>query len=332
MEKKMKAAVVEGNCKIRIRQVDEPEIEKETQLKVHVSKGAICNTTDNKIYATDTPEKHWPNKPFPFILGHECTGRVVETGKAVKDIRVGDRIVYWSVDGGAFADYVILDTEQAAVGKISEEFPEDIAAMFEMVIGAGRLLFHEDGEALIRKGDKVAIFGLGPAGLIYHRLARMLGAGRVCGIGRRKLRLDTSLEVGADLALSSREENFEERVWEGLSGKPDVIIDATGGDVVKEMILLAKPETKIIAYGVPPFDWSVKKAELEKAGICPPEFQGVECARVSLRRCIDWAEREDTGLDRIITHRIPLEEIGRGLDMCRLERDSTLKVIVTVNE
>lgn len=327
----MKAAVVEGNCKIRIRQVEEPKIEKGTQVKVHVSKGAICNTTDNKIYATDTPEKHWPNKPFPFILGHECTGRAVEVGEDVKDIQVGDRVVYWSVDGGAFADYVILDTEQAAVGKVSENFPEDIAAMFEMVIGAGRLLFHEDGEALIQKGDKVAIFGLGPAGLIYHRLARMLGADKVCGIGRRKMRLEVSLKVGADLAVSSQEENFADKVWEGLGGKPDVIIDATGGDVVKEMILLAKPTTRIIAYGVPPFDWSEKKVELENAGIKAPEFQGVECARVSLRRCVDWAEKEDTGLDAIISHRIPLEEIAKGLDMCRLERDTTLKVIVTVN-
>lgn len=328
----MKAAVVEGKCNVKIKEVPEPVIEKDTQIKIHVSRGAICNTTDNKVYATDTPEKYWPNVPFPFIIGHECTGRVVEKGVAVKDLQINDRIVYWTVNGNAFADYVILDTAESAVGKISEEFPEDIAAMFEMVIGAGRLLFHEDGVPLIKKGDKAAIFGLGPAGLIYHRLARMLGAGKVCGIGRRKMRLGKSLEMGADCAVSSQEENFLEAVCAGLGGKPDVIIDATGGDVVKEMTELAHAKTRIIAYGVPPFDWAEKKTELEKAGISPPEFQGVESAKISLKRCIEWAEREDTGLLPVISHRIPLEKIGEGLDMCRLERDTTLKVIVTVNE
>lgn len=328
----MKAAVVESKCNVKIKEVPEPVIEKDTQIKIHVTRGAICNTTDNKVYATDTPEKYWPNVPFPFIIGHECTGRIVEKGRAVDDLQIGDRIVYWTVDGNAFADYVILDTVESAVGKISEEFPEDIAAMFEMVIGAGRLLFHPDGEPLIKEGDKVAVFGLGPAGLIYHRLARMLGAEKVCGIGRRKMRLEKSLEMGADCAVSLQEEGYLETVCSGLGGKPDVIIDATGGDVVKEITELAHRGTRIIAYGVPPFDWSERIAELEKAGICPPEFQGLESAGISLKRCIEWAETEDTGLLPIISHRIPLKEIGEGLDMCRLKRDTTLKVIVTVNE
>ena len=38
-------------------------------MKIHVTTGAICNTTDNKIYATDTPEKDWPNDRFPFYSG-----------------------------------------------------------------------------------------------------------------------------------------------------------------------------------------------------------------------------------------------------------------------
>ena len=89
----MKAAAVEGKCKIKIKEVPEPVIEKDTQIKIHVSRGAICNTTDNKVYATDTPEKYWPNVPFPFIIGHECTGRIVEKGAAVKDLQMNDRIV-----------------------------------------------------------------------------------------------------------------------------------------------------------------------------------------------------------------------------------------------
>ena len=86
--------------------------------------------------------------------------------------------------------------------------------------------------------------------------------------------------MGADCAVSSQEENFLEAVCAGLGGKPDVIIDATGGDVVKEMTELAHAKTRIIAYGVPPFDWAEKKTELEKDRNFTSGISGVESAKI----------------------------------------------------
>ena len=328
----MKAVVVKGNCDLEIMEIGEPQIIKDTQMKIHVTTGAICNTTDNKIYATDTPEKDWPNDRFPFILGHECTGRVVELGKAVKGFEIGDRVVYWTVNGRAFADYLLIDTEEAAVGKVNEDAPEDVAAMMEMVIGSARLLFRPDGTPLIRKGDKVAVYGLGPAGLIYHRLARMMGGAKLCGIGRRKLRLEKSLEMGADFSLNSQESGYIDEIHKRFEGHPDVIIDATGGDVVREMIALGAPDARIIAYGVPPFQWSDRYPELESAGMRLPEFTGTDSARIALAHCVEWLHSGKFGLEPIISHRLPISQIARGLDMCRLERDTTLKVIVSINQ
>ncbi|MDR1419616.1 MAG: hypothetical protein LBI86_04525, partial [Treponema sp.] len=61
----MKAAVVKGKCDVVILDVGEPVIQKPSEIKIHVTTGAICNTTDNKVYATDTPENDWPNDKFP---------------------------------------------------------------------------------------------------------------------------------------------------------------------------------------------------------------------------------------------------------------------------
>lgn len=328
----MKAAVVLGNCDIAIMEVEEPKITKESEIKIRVTRGAICNVTDNKVYATDHPELEWPNKPFPFIIGHECTGRIVEMGSAVKDMKIGDRVIYWTVCGGAFADYVILDTEEFAVGVIDESVPDDVAAMMEMVIGAGRQLFRDDGTPLIHEGDQVVIYGLGPAGLIYHRLAIMMGAKCVCGVGRRKLRLQKSLELGADFVISSEQEGYKEELLHHIGGHPDVIIDATGADVVKEMIALGDSHTRIIAYGIPPFSWSDRIPEIVAAGMPEPIFSGTPGARAALKKCIEWVQSGKFGLEPIISHRLSLEEVGKGLDLCRLERDHTLKVIITIND
>ncbi|MFI3172094.1 MAG: alcohol dehydrogenase catalytic domain-containing protein [Eubacteriales bacterium] len=328
----MKAAVVTGNCTLEIMEIQEPNVIKDTQIKVFVKKAAICNTTDNKVYATDTPEKDWPNASFPYIIGHECSGVIVDKGAAVTDMNIGDRVVYWTVNGKAFADYVILDTASSVVGVINESVPEDVAAIMEMVIGASRLLFAADGTPLINKGDKVAIYGLGPAGLIYHRIAIMMGASKVCGVGRRKLRLDKSLEVGADFVADTESEGYIERILEGLDGSPDAIIDATGGDIIQDIIALSSPKTQIFAYGIAPFDWEDKRAELEAANVNMPIPMGADSAKESIKKCIEWVESGKFGLEPIISHRIPFSDIAKGLDMCRVERDTTLKVVISVND
>jgi L-iditol 2-dehydrogenase len=328
----MKAAVVKGKCDVVILDVGEPVLQKPTEIKIRVTTGSICNTTDNKIYATDTPEKDWPNDKFPFIIGHECTGRITEKGSAVKDLNVGDRVVYWTMPGRAFADYAILDTERSAVAAINNEAPEDIAALMEMVIGSARLLFPAEGPPLINPGDSVLVIGLGPAGLIYHRIAKMMGAAKLAGAGRRAIRLETSKKLGADFALDTDKAGWHKDLLAGFGKKPDVIIDATGGDIIPDILALADGNTKIIAYGVAPFNWNDKEAELVNAGIKPPVKCGLPSARIAAPKCVQWLHSGKFGLEPVISHTLPIEEVGRGLDMCRTERNTTLKVLVRIND
>ena len=328
----MRAAVVVGNCRLEIRDVPEPILSKPTEIKIKVINGAICNTTDNKVYATDTPENNWPNYSFPFIIGHECVGRIVELGEDARDFKVGDKVVYWTTPGKALADYLILDVSQSAVAKIADSVPNDVAAIMEMVIGAARLLLPPGGSSMINEGDKVAVIGLGPAGLIYLRLARMFNASTVCAIGRRAYRLAKARELGADCVIDSDSPGYIESAIDAIKGKPDVIIDATGGDVVKDMIALGKSDTRIIAYGVPPFDWNEKVAEFMAVGMNPPQYFGLPSARIAARACVKWVESGISGLESVISHRLPLEETARGFDMCRIERDSTAKVVILINE
>lgn len=326
----MKAAIVRGNCDIAILEAAEPRLQKPTEIKIRVSTAAICNTTDNKVYATDTPEANWPNDSFPFILGHECTGQVVEKGDSVTDFDVGDRIVYWTVNGKAFADYLIIDTAASAVDKIPDSVPEDVAAISEMPIGAGRILFNEDGSPRVKPGDAVAVVGLGPAGLIYEWLVRRLGAGKVCAAGRRALRLETALKMGADAAVDTTRPGWHDQVIEALGKKPDVLIDATGGDIVADILPLATPATTIVAYGVPDFNWADRRAELTEAGLTAPLQDGN--AQASVEHCVQWFASDWQSLQPVITHRLAFDEVGKGLDLCRLERDTTLKVVLHVND
>lgn len=326
----MKAALVTGNRQVSVVEVEAPKLTKDTQIKIRVVKGAICNTTDNKIYATDTPEKDWPYMKFPFIIGHECTGYVIEKGAMVKDLEIGDKVVYWTVDGAAFADECILDTASAVVGKIRADVDDNLCAIMEMVIGSTRLLFDTDGSPLIKKGDRVVLFGLGPAGLIFTKTAQLMGAERVVAYGRREIRLKAAADLGAFAAIDSTQPDAIERTLEALGGPADVVIDATGGDVIKEIIAVSRTGTTCMTYGIPPFNWADRLHELTDRGILHyTDDRG--SALASLKACIKWAEDGVLDLLPIISHVLPIEEVGKGLDMCREERDTTLKVVIDIN-
>lgn len=326
----MRSAIVKGNRNVVIEQVEIPKIEKPTQVLLRVISAAVCNTTDNKIYATDEPEKYWPFKKFPFKLGHECSGYIVEKGDEAP-FEIGDRIVYWTVENGAYADYLLLDTADSVVGKVDDtKVGDDILAIMEMVIGSARHLFTPEGERQIRKGDRVLIIGLGPAGLIYTRLALLMGAERVVCAGRNKFRLNKAKELGAYEAIDTNCPDHQKKILDALGGKADVIIDATGGDVINLIIACARPGTKPILYGIPPFDWNERIPELTAAGLLPPVFSEAPGARHAIGWCIEMAETGQLHLEKIITHRFPLEELGTALDLCRTQKNSTLKVVIDI--
>ena len=328
----MRAAVLKGYCDISIDDVAEPKITNPGELKIKVICGAICNVTDNKLFASHTPENNWPFLKPPFILGHECFGRIVEKGDAAQNFNVGDIVAYWTVDCGAFADYLIIDAKKAAVVSLDAGVPNEVAAIMEMVIGACRLLYLPDGEALIKPGDDVAVFGLGPAGLIYIRLAKMLNAGRVFGVGRRKFRLDKALGMGVDFVVDAGEPDYRGLIHKKLDKKPDVIIDATGGDIMPDIIEFGAENTRIIPYGVAPFSWNEKLDLLSSRRIAPPAFTGLDSARIAAVKCAEWAKSGRLGVEKVVSHKLPLDQVSRGLDMCRLERDTTSKVVISINE
>jgi len=81
----MKAVMYEGIGKISIRDVEKPKIG-EDGILVKILYSFICST-DIKTYK----QGHPMIKP-PTILGHECSGRIDETGRNVTEFEVGDYV------------------------------------------------------------------------------------------------------------------------------------------------------------------------------------------------------------------------------------------------
>ncbi|MFT3704814.1 MAG: alcohol dehydrogenase catalytic domain-containing protein [Agriterribacter sp.] len=82
----MKAAVIHGAGRISYDTVPDPTIKNDRDIIFKVTATAICGS-DLHIYSGGIPQ------PRPMVLGHEFMGIVEETGKAVTNLKTGDRVV-----------------------------------------------------------------------------------------------------------------------------------------------------------------------------------------------------------------------------------------------
>ena len=82
----MKAARIHGPRTVKYDTVDDPIILNDRDIILKVTATAICGS-DLHIYSGENPQIR------PMTLGHEFMGIVEDTGKAVTNLRRGDRVV-----------------------------------------------------------------------------------------------------------------------------------------------------------------------------------------------------------------------------------------------
>ncbi len=158
--------------------------------------------------------------------GVDAAGEVHTVGEGVKDFRRGDRVMVRA--RGCFAEYVLVDPalatpipprlswEQAAAVPIS------YITAWEALIQFGRL---KAGEWLLVAG---ASSGVGVASL---QLGKVLGA-KVIGVSGSAAKLEKLRELGLDVGIRARGEDFSARVLEATAAKgADLAVNLVGGTV-----------------------------------------------------------------------------------------------------
>lgn len=170
------------------------------------------------------------DKEFPLIPGYDVSGVVTAVGDRVEHFRVGDE-VYASPSlarNGAHAEYVAVDARTAA--RKPAELDHVHAAALPLVTLTAWESLHDRGK--IHTDETVLIHaGAGGVGHIGLQLAKVHGC-RVLTTASRAGSIDLCEQLGADLVINYREEDFVERVKAETDGAgPPVIFDTVGGEV-----------------------------------------------------------------------------------------------------
>jgi len=245
MKNEMTAAVLYGKENLRIETVPLPALER-GDLLVRVRAALTCGT-DVKVFRRGY---HARMIVPPALFGHELAGDVVAVGDGPAPFRIGDRIVAANsapcgqcfycrrgkenlcedllFNNGAYAEFIRIPAR--IVEKNTYIIPGHVSYQDAALMEPLACVLHGLDETRMRKGDTIAVMGLGPIGLMFVRMAKVYGC-RVIAIGRRQSQLANAGRMGADEFVIAREDDEEiiRRVRELTGGYgADIAIEAVG--------------------------------------------------------------------------------------------------------
>jgi threonine 3-dehydrogenase len=254
-----------------------PEIGPEDVL-IRINKTGICGT-DVHIWNWD----EWAEKtvPVPLITGHEFAGEIVELGRNVSDLKIGQRcsgeghlIGHQSRQSragkfhldpetrgigvneqGAFAEYLRLPAFN--VVPLPEDIPDDIGAILDPLGNAVHTALSFD-----LLGEDVLITGAGPIGIMAAAVARHAGARHVAITDVNPDRLALAEKVADVRPVDVTREDLNDVVSElGMAQGFDVGLEMSGNQVaLDQMVEALVMGGRIALLGIPPgkspVDWS----------------------------------------------------------------------------
>jgi putative PIG3 family NAD(P)H quinone oxidoreductase len=178
------------------------------------------------------------------ILGLECSGTIIELGEGVEGWQVGDEVCAL-LAGGGYAQKVAVPAGQLlpVPGEVellaAAGLPEVACTVWANVVMHGGL---SEGDVLLAHG------GAGGIGTHAIQVAKALGATVAVTAGSEE-RLERCRQLGADIAINYREQDFVE-VLKKETGGADVILDNMGASYLDKNINALATGGRLVVIGM----------------------------------------------------------------------------------
>lgn len=348
----MKAAVFYGAKDIRVENTPEPERvgDDEVRLKPHYC--GICGTDLHEyamgpIVIPSTPHR-LNGSVLPQILGHEFSAEVLEIGKNVTNVRVGDRVsampllfcgncyfcqrglnhlctsmacIGLSYQWGGIADQAVVPAKN--VTRLHDSMSMRAGALVEPTAVAA----YGVDRAGVRPGDTVLITGAGPIGALASLYAEHLGARVfISEINPHRQKMVESLGVATLLDPSKTDVVDEIKAATGGIGV-DQVIECSGNERALQTALSAvRSAGTITQTGLHTRPASIDPMILSEHDI---SLIGTWCYPVTdWARIIDLIGRGGLPVEKVVTTDIAIEDIAKGFDTLLSPTGDQVKMLV----
>ncbi|MDE2331465.1 MAG: zinc-binding dehydrogenase [Bradyrhizobium sp.] len=332
--KSAKAAIlVESRKPLIVDEIEFPDALEAGQVLVKVFHTSICGAQINEIAAVKGPDKF-----LPHLLGHEASGRVIETGPGVTHVKAGDTVVmHWRPSLGiqsatpayrwqgkklnagwitTFNEYSVVSENRLTT--IPEDHDLKIAPLYGCAVTTAVGVINND--AALKLGESVVVFGVGGVGLNVVQFANLAGAVPIVAVDLVDSKLEMAKARGATHAINSgkvADVAAEIRNILGPKG-PDKVIETTGvKSVIETAYDLTHADGTCVLVGVPNEKVTIHTLPIHFNKVLTGSHGGDCRPHIDIPRVIKLLKAGRVSFDGIITHEYPLAEINAALDMVR---------------
>ncbi|MCL4489606.1 MAG: alcohol dehydrogenase catalytic domain-containing protein [Chloroflexi bacterium] len=334
----MKIAMLQQPRQFQIVETDRPKIGPKDVL-LQVAACGVCGT-DVEAFLGHQP-RGW-TITYPFRMGHELSGTVVEVGRDVPNVQVGDRVV---PDGRMPCGYCYycrrgLFSACPNQGYFSGGLAEFSAYPFQNLVHIpDRLTLDEaaiaeplacviNGQSKLKVpfGGVAVVIGDGPIGLLHLQMLKSRGAFTIM-IGLLDHRLQVAKELGADVVVNATTEDAGKVAREVSDGRgADVVVNAVGKpEVLRNAIDLAARRGQVLFFAAT----MQPKVELDIDLIHYKELALIGTYDSTIAQYEDALALLGAGTIQakpLISHRLPLPQVQQGYEIARQQQG--LKVLI----
>lgn len=346
----MKAAVLTGIRGIKVVEETTPRISRPGDVKIRVTTVGVCGS-DIHYYTTGRIGSQVVE--YPYSVGHECAGIVMEVGEGVTRVKPGDRIavdpaiscfacdqclagrphtcrklLFLGCPGqvpGCLAEYLVMPEESCYL--LPDPLTLTQGALSEpLAIGV-----YAAKCSIPLSGAKVGILGSGPIGLSVLAAARAEGAAAVYVTDLIEERLSVARFAGATWAGNPTSIDVPREIAAQEPLGLDVVFECCGRqEALDQALLLLKPGGKLMIVGIPEVDRvSFSIDLLRRKEIC---IQNVRRQEGCVTQTLDGMASGSLDVDFMVTHRFPLDRVKEAFDLVADYRDGVVKAMIDVGD
>lgn len=344
----MKSIALTGITKMDALETAEPEIRSDDEVLIGVSHIGVCGS-DMHFYNTGRIGSNIVE--YPFVLGHEGTGIVLDTGAKAGNLQKGQRIAIepampchkcdqcLSGRPNTCRNMKFLGNPGQSDGLLSERIvmpsgccyplPDHIDNELGVLAEPLSIAVWSGDLSGLTAGMNIGILGCGPIGLSVLKYSLFLGAGRLYVTDKLDYRLGMAKSAGAWWAGNPDTTDVVEKVLAREGEGLDIVFDCCGmQEAIDQAVELLKPGGKLMIVGIPEFDyWSFATDLTRRKEIC---IQNVRRQNERLQKAIDLIANGEIDMSPMITHRFTFNETGHAFDLVSGYKDSVMKAVIGI--
>ncbi len=345
----MKAAFLTGLREIKIADAPDPRIVHPHDVLLRVESVGICGS-DIHYYSTGRIGPLVVD--FPFIVGHECGGTIVEVGDDVDDLVPGERVAiepaihcgeceqclrgrhhtclnhkFLGCPGqlnGGLAEYLVMPAECCV--PLPESMTADQAALIEPLA----IAVYTQRMAAAQDGAQIAVLGCGPIGLSVLLAVRAAADCSAYCSEPIAARQAAALRCGAEWAGSPSDVDIVAEIRRLAPEGLDFVFECAGQQAsLNQAAELLKPGGTLVIVGIP---------EVECVSFPIHTYRRKELTIRNVRRqndcvipAIKLLASGKINMDQLATHHFTLSETPAAFDTVANYRDGVIKAMIRVS-